>query len=128
MKHYFLIFSFVLFTISCSSPQKQDPSLIGTWKLIEEDGKEIPLGPGIQFSPDYQYFNIDSQGRPITKFRPKYWELSNDTLVMMDSNFEPQVLESRGTWRYVVEELNDKELRMRLFNKDKSSVVVYQRQ
>lgn len=113
MKNYFIILSIVFFA-NCSNVElesredlKVDYLTTGKWSLVEFDGDENKFQRGIVFSKDKQFFNLDSQGRIIPKQREKVFELSSDTLKIVDFNFEQKFIHTRGTQLFKVRELND---------------------
>jgi hypothetical protein len=108
MKYFTFLFISLLF-IGCDNTEdvKTEPTLIGSWMLVSQSDKKNPTRIGYSFSEDHQYFNLDSQGQTISRFRPKYWDYRNDTLKLVDTNVEPHLLDTKGTKTFVVDELTE---------------------
>lgn len=103
-----------LIFIGCNNTEivEEESTLIGSWTLVSQSDKKNPTKIGYSFSADQQYFNLDSQGQTINRFRPKYWNFANDTLILVDTNTEPHLLDTKGTKTFYVGELNDSLLKI----------------
>ena len=123
----FLVVS--LLFISCDNTEvvKEEPTLVGSWKLIAQSDKKNPQKIGYSFSADQQYFNLDSQGHTISRFRPKYWNFANDTLILVNTNTEPHLLDTKGTKTFIVDVLNDSLLEMRSIGEEYQISYTYKR-
>jgi len=104
-----------------------ESALIGSWSLISQSDKAQPPVTGYLFSSDFQFFNLDSQGQTISRFRPKYWNLANDTLILVNTNTEPHLLDTKGTETFFVSELNDSLLKLNSIRAEQQVTYTYQR-
>jgi hypothetical protein len=124
---YLSLFLLSLLLFSCGEPKEESISIIGSWRIIEKNGKEVKVQDGYQFAEDYQYFAMNTQGRPITRFHPKYWNMSNDTLTLVDMNFEERFRDTKGTTKYLIIRLEKDRLELKLLSNDEKDISVYQR-
>jgi hypothetical protein len=128
MKYFpFLIIS--LFIIGCSPTEtvEEGPALIGAWSLIAQSDKKTPPKEGLLFSTDFQYFDLDSQGQTINRFRPMYWNYANDTLILVNTNTEPHLLDTKGTKTFFVDELKDSLLTISAIDQEYQITYTYKR-
>ncbi len=93
----------------------------GKWEVVEFDGKEKKFSRGIVFSKDKQFFNLDSQGRIIPTQNKKVFDLSNDTLRIIDYNIEPRFIEQRGTLVFSVKEFDESSMILKSLYPDSTS-------
>lgn len=119
----------ILFLFGCSSSEivQEEPDLIGAWSLIEQSDKKTPPKVGLLFSTDFQYFDLDSQGQTINRFRPMYWNYANDTLILVNTNTEPHLLDTKGTKTFYVQQLTDSILELNAVDQPYSITYTYQR-
>ena len=116
-----------LFFYSCSSNQEVTPeeTIIGTWFLIKENDKKSDQKEGILFSKTKHFFRVDSQGRTVPRFNDKVWSIQNDSLIVIDYNWEPDFIDKKGTFIYHVDSLTQKTLQLTLLNKKKQTTLLY---
>jgi hypothetical protein len=128
MKYFGFLFISLLF-IGCDNTEDvtTEPSLIGSWMLVSQSDKKNPTRIGYSFSEDHQYFNLDSQGQTISRFRPKYWDYHNDTLILVDTNVEPHLLDTKGTKTFFVDELKDSLLTISAIDQEYQITYTYKR-
>jgi hypothetical protein len=124
---YLSLFLLSLLLFSCGEPKEESISIIGSWRIIEKNGKAAKVQDGYQFAEDYQYFAMDTQGRPITRFHPKYWNISNDTLTLVDMNFEERFRDTKGTTKYQIIRLEKNRLELQLISEEDKEILIYQR-
>ena len=93
----------------------------GKWKVVEFDGKEKKFSRGIVFSKDKQFFNLDSQGRIIPTQNKIVFDLSNDTLRIIDFNIEPRFLKKRGTLAFSIKEVDESSMILKSLYPDSTS-------
>lgn len=91
------------------------------WVVSEFNGKKNKLGKGVVFSKDKQLFNIDSQGRIIPTHQKQIFDLTNDTLRIIDYKYEERFIEEKGTLVFKVKELNDQILSLSSIYPDTTS-------
>lgn len=82
----------------------------GKWVVSKFDGKENIYSRGVVFSKDNQFFQLDSQGRIVPRHKKVIFELKNDTLKIIDYNYEPAYIEKKGMQVFLVENINEEEL------------------
>lgn len=116
-----------LLFLSCSSNQAVTPeeTLIGTWFLIKENDKKRNQKEGVLFSKTKHFFRVDSQGRTVPRFNDKVWSIKNDSLIVIDYNWEPDFIDKKGTFIYRVDSLTQKTLQLTLLNKKKQTTLLY---
>lgn len=123
----FLVLSLIIIRCENSETVKEDLTLVGSWTLVAQSDKKNPPKNGFSFSSDHQYFNLDSQGQAINRFRPKYWDYHNDTLILVDTNVEPHLLDTKGTSTFFVDELNDSLLTISAIGQEYQITYAYKR-
>lgn len=128
MKCFPFLFT-IVFLFGCTSSEiiQEEPDLIGAWSLIEQSDKKTPPRVGLLFSTDFQYFDLDSQGQTINRFRPMYWNYANDTLILVNTNTEPHLLDTKGTKTFYVQQLTDSILELNTVDQPYSITYTYQR-
>ncbi len=128
MKCFLFLFT-IVFLFGCTSYEiiQEEPDLIGAWSLIEQSDKKTPPRVGLLFSTDFQYFDLDSQGQTINRFRPMYWNYANDTLILVNTNTEPHLLDTKGTKTFYVQQLTDSILELNTVDQPYSITYTYQR-
>jgi hypothetical protein len=123
----FLVIGLLLIGCDNTETFESEPALIGSWTLVSQSDKKNPTKIGYSFSSDHQYFNVDSQGQAINRFRPKYWDYHNDTLILVDTNVEPHLLDTKGTKTFFVDQLNDSLLKMSSIGEQYQITYTYKR-
>lgn len=127
----FSIFLFLsLFFTSCANNanEKEDIKKLlktGEWKLVSSDKKFNHFQSGLKFSPDKQVFFLDSQGYVIPPHHKQVYEVSGDTLMIIDYKYEPQILYERGTFILLIKELTEEEFVGELIHPDKGNVLKF---
>lgn len=121
-----IVFSLLLLA-ACKEDKLVNVHPIGSWKVVEKNGKAVTVSDGYQFAEDFQYFALDSQARPIVRFHPKYWELKNDTLILVDMNFEERFRAKKGTTRFYVLRLEADVMELESLDSDKPEVILFER-
>lgn len=124
---YFLAGIVIFSACNSSNTLSKDETLVGTWTLSAIDGEEVETKEGLQFSPNKQYFLVDSQGRSVPRLIEKIWQINADTLALIDYNWEPDFIEKNGTFVYHIEAIKEDYLRLRLMNKKEETVTEYKR-
>lgn len=134
MKYYFFIL-FISFLVSCSNNESNsekngndDYLTSGKWTVTEFDGENNRFGYGIVFSKDNQFFYLDSQGRIVPKNHEIIFELKNDTLQVVNFNYEQRFLREKGTQVFIVEDLDEEELVMRSIYPDSISIYKFRKE
>jgi hypothetical protein len=124
---FFSIIMLIVILISCTDNKtiNSEELLIGTWTLMEVNGEDHKTKEGLQFSPNKQYFLIDSQGKAVPRFIEKIWSIKNDSLILIDYNWEPEFIEKKGTHIYQITEISENTLELHLLNKEKKTIFVY---
>lgn len=126
---YFSLFLISLLFIGCDNSEEVETTsnLVGAWTLVSQSYKKESQKLGLLFSSDYQYFDLDSQGQTISRFRPKYWHYANDTLILVNTNIEPHLLDTKGTKKFIVDELTEDLLKIRTVGEDYEISYFYQK-
>lgn len=101
-----------------------DEIILGKWTISSINDEEIQTHEGLRFAPNKQYFNIDSQGKIIPSLMEKIWEIKKDTLRLVDFNFEPQFIRTKGTQLYLINELTNNKLDLYLQENNKMTRMV----
>jgi hypothetical protein len=128
MRNYIIILSAIIFA-GCSNGElkseedvKIDVLTTGRWSAVDFEGEVNKFQRGIVFSKDKQFFNLDSQGRIIPKQREKVFDLKNDTLRIVDFNYEPKFIHKKGTQIFIVSELNEEKLVLKSIYPDSKNI------
>ena len=125
-----LVVAVFIISFSCnekSSDRSTDEIIIGQWEVIEMNDEKIETKAGLQFAPNKQFFDVDSQGKIIPRLMEKIWTINSDTLKLVDFNWEPDFIEKKGTKVYLIKELNDEILHLELLNKQPLQTIVFKR-
>lgn len=125
-----LVVAVFIISFSCnekSSDRSTDEIIIGQWEIIEMNDEKIETKAGLQFAPNKQFFDVDSQGKIIPRLMEKIWTINSDTLKLVDFNWEPDFIEKKGTKVYLIKELNDEILHLELLNKQPLQTIVFKR-
>lgn len=101
--------------------------LEGKWQITHKNGERVTTKEGLFFAPNKQYFEIDSQGKPIPRLMEKIWKLEGDTLQLIDFNWEPEFIDKKGTFYYFVEELTSDKMTLTLTRTKESKTVSYKK-
>ena len=123
----FLVLSLIIISCETTEIEKEDLTLVGSWTLVAQSDKKNPPKNGFSFSSDHQYFNLDSQGQTINRFRPMYWNYANDTLILVNTNTEPHLLDTKGTKTFFVDELKDSLLTISAIDQEYQITYTYKR-
>ena len=111
----------------CETAPSKEELLHGTWQITHLDGKEVETKEGLQFAPNKQYFLVDSQGKSVPRLIEKTWQIKADSLILVDHNWEPDFIEKHGTLVYLIEELKDDYLRLKLVNQLAPTTIEYKK-
>ena len=122
-----LLLIFVLTSCETTNTSDSETLLEGRWKIITIDDKGQAGVEGYQFAPNKQYFRIDSQGRIVPKLMERIWEINQDTLKLVDYNYEPDFIEKKGTFIYHIQKLTAEELILKQINTQPNSVVILEK-
>lgn len=127
MRNYIFLLGLFFFA-SCGGEESNsneneivDYLISGKWEVVKFDGKEKKFSKGIVFSKDKQFFNLDSQGRIVPTQNEKVFDLSNDTLRIIDYNIEPRFLEKMGTLVFSVKEIDENSMILKSLYPDSTS-------
>lgn len=93
----------------------------GKWVVSEFEGEKNRLGIGVVFSPDKQFFNLDSQGRVVPTHHKIIFDLKSDTLQVVDFKYEQKYIKEKGTLVFIVEKLNENSLKLNSIHPDTTS-------
>lgn len=132
-KYIFALFMLTLVSCSNEASTLQDDDRIedltsGKWIVSDFDGKENKFSRGIVFSKDRQFFHLDSQGRVVPRHREIIFELSNDTLQIVDFNYEAKYIQQRGTQVFIVKDLEEDELSLKGVFPDSTSLYTFKKE
>jgi hypothetical protein len=116
MKFLAMIFA-CLFFVSCNeqidlSRDKDVEKILsdGDWRVVEAEKPFTRFQSGLKFSDNNQVFMIDSQGQAIIPMQERLYEISGDTLKIVDYRYEDRFIYSRGTEILLIEELSNKKM------------------
>lgn len=119
----------LVLTFACEEQSQTTKSdlLEGKWKVTHIDDEPIDAHEGLFFAPNKQYFEIDSQGKPIPRLMEKVWQAKGDTLKMIDFNWEPEFIDKKGTSYYLLEELTEDRMTLILTQKKEPKKITYKK-
>lgn len=125
-----LFFSGIFLIFGCTDSSDANPEdvLPGTWHVAKVNGNKVDLKEGITFSPNKQFFYIDSQGKSIPKLMEKIWNVSQDTLRLIDYNWEQKFLYEKGTKIFVIEALSSNELKLKMIHPHEDQKITYEKE
>jgi len=123
---YLFLLTNVIFLSSCNSEEKNNSEeiILGKWTISRINDEEINTHEGFRFAPNKQYFIIDSQGKIIPSMMEKVWSIHKDTLTLVDFNYEPQFIRTRGTQSFFIHEINDEILDISLEKKNETKRII----
>ena len=122
MKYFWLVLALVFSACSTEELSKEE-LLEGHWRIVEIDDNNVDTKEGVHFSPNNQYFSVDSQGKMIPRLIEKIWSINGDTLMMIDYNWEPKFIQEKGTFIYLIEELTSDKMILQQLNQFEQRVV-----
>lgn len=105
------------FACQQNSPDPEDV-IVNKWRLISLNGENVQTNEGLQFAPNKQFFVMDSQGKAIPKLMEKIWAIQDDTLVFIDYNYEPKLIPTKGTSKFIINSLTHEKLDITLIDKE----------
>lgn len=119
----------LVLAIACEEQSQTTKSdlIEGKWKVTHIDGEPIKTHEGLFFAPNKQYFEIDSQGKPVPRLMEKVWKLEEDTLKLVDFNWEPEFIDKKGTFYYLLEELSSDRMTLILIKRKESKKISYKK-
>lgn len=119
----------IILTFACEEQSQTTKSdlLEGKWKVTHINDEPIDTHEGLFFAPNKQCFDIDSQGKPIPRLMEKVWQIKEDTLKMIDFNFEPAFIYTKGTSYYLLDELNNDKMTLILIQRKKTNKINYKK-
>lgn len=131
MRSFLIILLTLLISFGCSEIVSTE-SKSSTENLLEEgkwiiESVETPvenMKNGIMFSKDKQVFYIDSQGKVIPTNREIVYELNEDTLRIVDFNFESRFIEEKGTQISLINIIDDSKVELEIIFPEKNRVVL----
>lgn len=113
MWRVFLFMSALFVFCQCENEEeKVDDLLLGKWMVKSIDKELVERRTGYEFAPNKQYFTIDSQGKPIPKLMERIWSINEDTLKMVDFNWEPEFIDKKGTLHFLILDIDDEKLKL----------------
>lgn len=134
MKFNLTVCTFLCVVFSaCSSSMNDGTSsisnlLIGEpWLVKEVSSPKEYLHNGIQFVDDKQVFNIDSQGRAIMSVHAHTYDVSGDTLTIVDHSYTKKHLKSRGTQVYLIQSISNNKLSLHMLYPDTTNRILLER-
>lgn len=120
----------VLF-FACEGEQKSQLTksdlLEGKWRVTHINEEPVDSREGLYFAPNKQYFEFDSQGKPIPRLMEKVWQVKGDTLKLVDFNYEPMYIDKKGTFYYLFDELSEDKMTLILTNKKEPKKITYKK-
>ena len=122
-----LLLMFLLTACETTNTVDSETLLEGRWKIITIDDKKQQGVEGYQFAPNKQYFRIDSQGRIVPKLLERIWQINQDTLKLVDYNYEPDFIAKKGTFIYHIQKLTAEELILKQVNVEPNSLLVLEK-
>lgn len=122
-----LLFIYVLTACETNKNASAAELIEGRWKISTIDDKQQSGVEGYQFAPNKQYFRIDSQGRIVPKLMERIWEIRQDTLKLVDYNYEPDFIAKKGTFIYHIQKLTAEELILKQVNVEPNSLLVLEK-
>ena len=113
MLRFCLFISVLLVFCQCENEEeKVDDLLLGKWMIHSIDKDPVETRIGYEFAPNKQYFTIDSQGKPIPKLMERVWSIDEDTLKMVDFNWEPDFIDKKGTLHFLILEIDSEKMEL----------------
>jgi len=112
-----------------SSQEKEFEQILnnGNWSLISSDYDYVRFQSGLKFSEDHQLFDIDSQGKIVTSMHPRLFSISKDTMTVVDHRYEENFLLSRGTAYFLIEEIDEERLVLKVLPPEKENRLVFEK-
>lgn len=133
MKLFSIFLALCFLLTSCGdnadANKKNTKSLLkkGEWRLTSSEKTFSQFQSGLKFSPDKQVFLLDSQGYVIPPHHKQIYNLSGDTLTIVDYKYEPQFIFERGTFILLIKELTEDEFIAELIHPDKGNVLRFKK-
>lgn len=120
-----MIFVFSCNNISTTNDITISEKLVGgIWyvEFIKYPMKSIQSG--LQFVSNKQVFNIDSQGRTIMSIHPNTFEISGDTLTLVDHRYNKAAIYEKGTEIFIINKLSENRLVLDMIHPQKDNQIL----
>lgn len=98
----------------------------GNWKLVSSEQPYKRFQSGLKFSEDNQVFDVDSQGQIVVLMHPRLYNISSDTLTLVDYRYEERFIYSRGTANFLIEELNEERIVLKVLPPEEPNKLIFE--